>query len=95
MSRYGQRTRIGQAVSSFGRPSEEGFNLEYLVNTGSGGGGANDQTSPLGGAGGKGVVILRTLSSVRTPTTLTVGTLSTSGGYNIYTFNDSGTIEWS
>jgi hypothetical protein len=27
--------------------------------------------------------------------TLTGGTLTTSGGYHIYTFNDTGTIGWS
>jgi hypothetical protein len=27
-------------------------------------------------------------------TTLTVGTLVTSGGFRVYTFNDSGTIGW-
>jgi hypothetical protein len=49
-----------------------------------------------GSAGGKGVVIIRTSASVKTATTLTVGTLDTSVvGFKIYTFNDSGTIGWS
>jgi hypothetical protein len=49
-----------------------------------------------GGAGGKGVVIIRTLASEKTATTLTVGTLDeTVDGFKIYKFNDSGTIGWS
>jgi hypothetical protein len=46
-------------------------------------------------AGGKGVVIIRYPDTFPSATTLTVGTLTTTGGYKIYTFNDSGTIGWS
>jgi hypothetical protein len=54
-----------------------------------GGGGGN------GGTGGKGVVIIRHADTYKQATVLTVGTVIQSGGYYIYTFNDSGTIGWS
>jgi 20S proteasome alpha/beta subunit len=38
---------------------------------------------------------LRYPDSFPLATTLTVGTVTTTGGYRIYTFNDSGTIGWS
>ena len=60
------------------------------VNTGSGGGGGNP-----GGSGGSGVIIVRYADSFDTASTLTTGTLNTTGGYHIYTFNASGTIGWS
>jgi hypothetical protein len=63
---------------------------------GGGGGGARNSTGGTnpGGAGGKGVIILRTPDSAATAV-FTVGTLTITGGYKIYTFNDSGTIGWS
>jgi hypothetical protein len=65
------------------------------VNTGGGGGGGTSEPSSNGGAGGKGVIILRTPNTNKQATTLTVGTVTNTGGYYIYTFNDSGTIAWS
>jgi len=62
------------------------------VNTGGGGGGGTSTGSTVGGAGGKGVVIIRTLESA--VTAIHTGSLTTSGGYKIYTFNDSGAIGW-
>jgi hypothetical protein len=38
---------------------------------------------------------LRTPNTNKQATTLTVGTVTNTGGYYIYTFNDSGTIAWS
>jgi hypothetical protein len=64
---------------------------------GAGGGGSGaDGTSVHGGGGngGKGVIILRTAENTITAT-FTGGTLTTTGGFKIYTFNDSGTINWS
>jgi hypothetical protein len=37
---------------------------------------------------------LRYPDSFLEATTLTGGTLNTTGGFRIYTFNDSGTIKW-
>ena len=51
MSRYGQRTRVGQAVSTFGQPTAvTPLVVEYLVIAGGGGGGS--KTAGGGGAGG-------------------------------------------
>lgn len=61
-------------------------------NTGSGGAGAVN--SFAGGAGGSGVVIIRHLSNKITATTTGSPTVTTSGGYTIYTFTSSGTIRW-
>jgi hypothetical protein len=54
-------------------------------NTGGGGGGAHGSGTP--GAGGSGVVIIRYLGGQRG----TGGTVTSSGGYTIHTFNSSGT----
>jgi hypothetical protein len=51
-------------------------------------------TSFGGAAGGKGVVIIRTADSFVTATTTGSPTVTTTGGYKIYLFNDSGTIAW-
>ena len=55
MSRYGERTRIGEAVSNFGKPVAIGnpSTVEYLVIAG-GGGGGNATGSFNGGGGGAG-----------------------------------------
>jgi hypothetical protein len=62
------------------------------ANTG-GGGGAGGFTPRLGGAGGSGIVILRTLDSVPQASSTTGSpTITTGGGYRIYTFTGSGSI---
>jgi hypothetical protein len=62
---------------------------------GGGGGGARNSvggTNP-GGAGGKGVIILRTPDTVALATSFS-GTITNPTGFYVYTFNDSGTIKW-
>jgi hypothetical protein len=65
------------------------------VNTGGGGGGAGrDSTlnyNCAGGDGGSGVVVLR-FPNVFTPTTTGSPTITTSGGYKVYTYTGSGSI---
>jgi hypothetical protein len=66
------------------------------ANTGGGGGGGSGVAPGYnGGTGGSGVVILRHPDTFRAATTLTGGTLTTTGGFRIYTFNSTGTIGWS
>jgi hypothetical protein len=47
-----------------------------------------------GGAGGKGVVIIRWLTADAVAITTGSPTATTSGFYSILTFNDSGTVEF-
>jgi hypothetical protein len=61
------------------------------ANTG-GGGGAGSYTVS-GAAGGKGVVIVRYLTSGAVYySSITGGTITTSGNYTIHTFNDTGSL---
>jgi hypothetical protein len=64
------------------------------VNTGGGGGGNGYSSGDWGsgGSGGSGVVILRHLDSFPQATTTGSPTITTSGGYRIYTFTGSGSI---
>ena len=65
------------------------------ANTGGGGGGSGYvTTSGSGGTGGTGVVIIRHLSTDPLATTTGSPVVTTSGGYRIYTFNASGTIQF-
>ena len=52
MSRYGQRTRVGQAVSTWGRSAPLPLNVDYLVVAGGAGGGNNAATGYSAGGGG-------------------------------------------
>jgi hypothetical protein len=56
------------------------------ANTGGGGGGASGDVGATGAAGGSGVVIISYLG----PQRATGGTVTSSGGYTIHTFNSSG-----
>jgi hypothetical protein len=62
------------------------------VNTGGGGGGGYEATSSAGGAGGKGVVIVRYRTDLAKGRNITGGTITTSGGFTIHTFNDTGSL---
>jgi hypothetical protein len=63
------------------------------VNTGSGGGGGSFQTNNgTGGAGGKGVVILRIPTANYSGTTTGSPTVTTDGSDKVIVFNDSGSI---
>jgi hypothetical protein len=63
------------------------------VNTGGGGGGK--AVALTAGAGGKGVVIVRqAISASKLIATVTGGTFSVDATHIIYTFNDSGTLQW-
>jgi hypothetical protein len=69
------------------------------VNTGGGGGGGgfnagNNNRGP-GGNGGKGVVIVRYITTdiaAQGLASVTGGTITTSGDYTIHTFNDTGSL---
>jgi hypothetical protein len=61
-----------------------------VVNSGSGGGGA---FTGAAGAGGKGIVIIRYVNTYDAATGTTGSpTITNTGGYRYYTFNDTGTI---
>ena len=69
------------------------FGTAGTVNTGGGGGGSGGDSATGGGAGGSGIVI------VRYPTTFSLAssttgnpTVTTTGGYNTYTWTSSGSI---
>ena len=65
------------------------------VNTGSGGGGASaDSALFTSGAGGSGIVILRYSTMYPPATTTGSPTITTVGGYRIYTFTGSGSISF-
>jgi hypothetical protein len=60
------------------------------ANSGNGGGGGSGNLS--GGNGGSGVVIIRYPATYPAVTTSTNATVTVTGGYRIYTFNQSGSI---
>ena len=69
-----------------------GTGTNGTVNSGSGGGGGSDG-NVAGGAGGSGIVIIRYPSSFSLATSTTGNpTVTTTGGYNIYTWTSSGSI---
>ena len=86
MSRFGQRTRVGQAVSQFGQPivvaALNFFEVDYLVVAGGGGGGAGyygggggagGLRSTVTATGGGGTIELAALARKATNYTVTVG----------------------
>jgi hypothetical protein len=70
--------------------------LPGTVNTGGGGSGAsnNGTLTAAGGAGGKGVVIVRQLKTSKFPTTLTGAEVLLTSTEYVFVFNNSGTIAW-
>ena len=82
----------GGGIGGFGNPASAA--TAGTVNTGSGGGGAGGyETTISGGAGGSGTVIIRYPSSFNLAS-ITTGSpsVTTTGGYNIYTWTSSGSI---
>jgi hypothetical protein len=89
----------------FGGSPNAPTTMEYLIVAGGGGGGYSDYNSGGGGggsspystgaAGGSGVVIVRHSNIFRQATVTGSPTITTSGGYIIYKFTGSGTIQWS
>ena len=64
-----------------------------VANTGGGGGGAGGASSPSGFAGGSGIVILAYPSTFPAAASTTGSpTVTTTGGYRVYTFTGGGTI---
>jgi hypothetical protein len=90
----GGSSGIGGAGGSGG--SQAGGNA--TASRGSGGGGAGSPTSSganaNGGNGSGGVVIVRTADTVATAATTGAPTVTTAGGYKVYLFEASGTIEF-
>jgi hypothetical protein len=78
-----------------GAPGKNGTGaaLSGNTNTGGGGGGGGSTQSGPGGAGGSGVVILRHPSNFANATT-TGANVTSANGYTVYTFNQSGTINF-
>ena len=69
-----------------------GTGTNGTVNSGSGGGGGSDG-NVAGGAGGSGIVIIRYPSTFSLASSTTGNpTVTTTGGYNIYTWTSSGSI---
>ena len=60
--------------------------------TNTGGGAGGGQGSGTGAAGGSGIVILAYPSTFPAASSVTNGTLTTVGGYKIYTFLTNGSI---
>ncbi len=80
----------GSGGSGGGGAGSTGQGASATSNTGGGGGGSERGPSSPGGAGGKGVVILRMPTAKYTGTTTGSPTVGTSGSDTILTFNDSG-----
>ena len=80
----------GSGGSGGGGAGSTGQGAAASSNTGGGGGGSERGPSSPGGAGGKGVVILRIPTANYTGTTTGSPTVGTSGSDTILTFNDSG-----
>jgi hypothetical protein len=91
----GYTTGVGGAGGSSGvggaggNPSAVGGNA--TANRGSGGGGAG-LGGLTGGNGSDGIVIIRTADTVATAVTTGAPTVTTAGGYTVYSFTASGTI---
>jgi hypothetical protein len=78
-----------------GNAGNSGNGSNGTINTGGGGGGSGyvNVGTLTGGSGGKGVVILRYPSTFSLASATTGSpTQTTTGGYHIYVFNDSGSI---
>jgi hypothetical protein len=84
---------VGLGVAGGGNGSiDVGIPTSGFANTGGGGGGSGYNT-PIGGAGGSGIVILR-YPSYLAPATSTTGSPETyiAGAWRVYKFVASGTI---
>jgi hypothetical protein len=80
----------GSGGSGGGAAGSSGQGGSATSNTGGGGGGSERGPASPGGAGGKGIVILRMPTANYSGTTTGSPTVGTSGSDTILTFNDSG-----
>ena len=83
-------TPAGSGGTGGGGAGSIGAGSAGTANTGGGGGGSERNPRANGGAGGKGVVILRMLSTKYTGTTTGSPTVTTDGSYKVLQFNSSG-----
>jgi hypothetical protein len=84
----------GTGGGGTGSTSANGSN--GTANTGGGGGGSTANIARgTGGAGGSGVVIIRHADTYATATTTGTVSVTTSGGYKMYSFTTSGSITFS
>ena len=74
-----------------GNGTSSGTAQSGIANTGGGGGGANGTSTPTGGNGGSGVVILLIPTASYTGTTTGSPVVTTSGSNTVVKFNSSGT----
>jgi hypothetical protein len=87
----GGGAQSGVGGTGGGGNGASGTGTAGTANRGGGGGGGNT----AGGAGGSGVVIIRYPDALANASSTTGSpTLTTTGGYKIYTFTASGTITW-
>ena len=86
----------GSGGGGNGNSIANGNGSNGTINTGGGGGGGGynfPTVTAVGGNGGKGIVIIRYPSSASLAASTTGSpTQTTTGGYHIYVFNDSGSI---
>jgi hypothetical protein len=83
----------GAGGGANGSPSSSSSGSSAPANLGGGGGGGGGDVGS-GGNGGKGVVIIRHSDAFAQASTTGSPAITTSSGFRIYVFNDSGTITW-